>query len=77
MLSPFIASVAGESECKNELTRVRKELAECRLASDKLKEDNGRKAKLLATLKTARTSDESALEQWKAEVSSLEETCRR
>ena len=57
--------------------RLRRELAESRLAVDKLKEDATRKAKLLAAVKGARAADESALEQWKAESASLDETCKR
>ena len=51
--------------------------AECREQVVMLREDNGRKSKLLAASKAARIADVEAVAMWKKEAQALEEKTKR
>ena len=52
-------------------------IADLKLQLSQLKEDNSRKAKLLANFKSAKAAEGNSLEQWKFEAAQLDESCKR
>lgn len=52
-------------------------VADLRLQILSLKDDNSRKAKLVAELKSAKAAGGTTLEQWKTEAAHLEENTKR
>ncbi len=67
----------GESLASVELSKLRNAFAESKSQVQALKEDNMRKAKLLTSMKEAKTTDSNALEQWKTECKDVEENNKR
>ena len=64
-------SGGGGGESKNVI------IADLKLQLSQLKEDNSRKAKLLANFKSAKAAEGNSLEQWKFEAAQLDESCKR
>lgn len=52
-------------------------IAELRQQLANMREDNARKNKLVASLKSAKTAEDNVLEQWKMEANQLEENVKR
>jgi hypothetical protein len=51
--------------------------ADLKIQLNQLKEDNNRKSKLIATLKSTKVAEETTVEQWKFEAGQLDETVKR
>lgn len=62
---------------RDELSKAKLAVAEMKSELTSLREDNARKAKLLANFRTARTADSNAVEQWKHETEDMEERLKR
>jgi len=71
-------TVLKNDDSKDEQGRPKEgTIAELRQQLTSLREDNARKNKLVASLKSAKTAEDNVLEQWKMEASQLEENVKR
>jgi hypothetical protein len=68
---------AKEKAQEEELMQVKVAVTEAREQLQALREDNGRKSKLLAALREARAGDAAALEQLQGQVKDAEECNKR
>ena len=75
-LKEYVKNVQDEN-AQDEGSKSKATIADLKMQLSQLKEDNGRKAKLLANLKSAKTAEENSLEQWKQEAAQLDENCKR
>eukprot|EP01038_Epipyxis_sp_PR26KG_P009211 gene9211-12422_t len=62
---------------KEDPTKLKNQLVECKNQIQVLREENMRKAKVLSSLKLAKSSDSNALEQWRNEAKQLEDNVKR
>jgi chromosome segregation ATPase len=67
----------GGASVRDDLVKTKTALEEHKEQITALREDNARKAKLLSALKTAKTAEATAVEQWRAEAQQQEEAVKR